>query len=150
MTSKEFKLLFDKIAKLNSFKKAYGGWYKETTECLLILELQKSNFGDYFQLLIKGFIQGAFGRLYIPNKDLIKSSIGHVNSNETKEYKDVLDFDEPMKDSIREERLKYLFQNHIVPFTNKVLSRQGIIELVGTGEVFLLPAVKEELYKAYK
>ena len=145
MNSKEFKTVFGEVAKANDFKRAFGEWYKETPECIAILELQKSNFGDYYQLNIKIFIQGIFNKIYLPSKDLIKSSLGHVNSNETKVYKSVLDFDEPMDDSKRKERLRELFENHIVPFTNKTLTKSGIRELANKGEITLLPAVKEEL-----
>lgn len=145
MNSKEFKSVFGEVAKENGFLKAFGGWFKESPECVAIIELQKSNFGDYYQLNIKIFIQGAFGRTYTLSKDLIKSSMGHVNTNETQEYKNVLDFDEPMEDSRRKERLEKLFQNHIVSFTDKALSKSGIIELVDKGEIFLLPAVRKEL-----
>jgi hypothetical protein len=145
MDSKEFKTVFGEVAKAHDFKKAFSGWYKESPECLSILELQKSNFGNYYQLNIKIFIQGVFEKTYLPSKDLIKSSMGHVNSSETKEYKNVFDFDEPMDDSIREERLKELFEKHIVPFTNKTLSKSGVKELAEKGEIFLLPAIKEEL-----
>ena len=145
MDSKEFKKMFGELAKANEFKSAFGGWYKESTECIAVLELQKSNFGDYYQLLIKVFIQGAFESTYAPNKGLLKSSMGHITANETPEYKAVLDFDEPMEDNIRKERLEELFTNHIVPFTNRALSKAGIRELANKGEVFLLPAVKEEL-----
>jgi hypothetical protein len=145
MNSKEFKIAFGEVAKVYDFKKAFGGWYKESSECIAILELQKSNFGDYYLLNIKIFIQGTFGKHYSPTKDLIKSSMGDVNSNETKEYKSVLDFDEPMDDDTRKERLKELFEKHIVPFTDKTLSKSGIKELADKGEIFLLPAVKEEL-----
>jgi hypothetical protein len=147
MTSKEFKNIFDEVAKANGFSKAFGGWYKETLECIAILELQKSNFGDYYLLNIKIFIQGVFDRTYFPNKELIKSSLGHINSNETKEYMDVFEFDEPMNDSTRKERLEKLFICHIVPFTNKTLTREGIQELIEQGKVSLLPAVKEEFDK---
>ncbi len=145
MDKKEFKKVFDKVAKANGFKSAFGGWYKESTECIAVLELQKSNFGDYYQLLIKIFIQGAFECSYSPNKDLIKSSIGHITVNETLEYKDVLDFDNLMEDSIRKKRLEKLFESHIVPFTNRTLSKEGIRGLANKGEVFLLPALKAEL-----
>jgi hypothetical protein len=145
MDSKEFKKLFGEVAKVNEFKSAFGGWYKESSECITVLELQKSNFGDYYQLLIKVFIQGAFKSTYTPNKELIKSSLGHITANETPEYRAVLDFDEPMEDNIRKERLEKLFINHIVPFTNRALSKAGIKDLANKGEVFLLPAVKEEL-----
>jgi len=145
MESKEFKKLFGEVAKAKEFKSAFGCWYKESTECITVLELQKSNFGDYYQLLIKVFIQGAFENTYTPNKELLKSSMGHITANETPEYKDVLDFDEPMEDNIRKEGLEKLFKNHIVPFTDKALSKAGIKDLANKGEVFLLPAVKEEL-----
>jgi hypothetical protein len=145
MDSKEFKNIFGDIAKEHNFKKAFSGWYKESPECLSILELQKSNFGNYYQLNIKIFIQGVFGKTYLPVKDLIKSSMGHVNSSETNEYKNVFDFDEPMDSNIRIEKLKELFKNHIVPFTDKALSKSGIRELADKGDIFLLPAIKEEL-----
>jgi hypothetical protein len=80
MDSKEFKKVFDDKAKINGFSKAFGGWYKETGECIAILELQKSTFADCFYLNIKIFIQGAFERTYKPNKDLIKSSMGHIHT----------------------------------------------------------------------
>ncbi|HOR83064.1 MAG TPA: DUF4304 domain-containing protein [Bacteroidales bacterium] len=147
MDSKEFKTVFDEVAKANNFKKAFGGWYKENSECIAILELQKSNFGDYYQLNIKVFIHGIFDKIYLLDKDLMKSSMGHVNSNETKEYKNILDFDELMDDNVRIDGLKELFRKHIVPFTDKTLSTSGIKELEAKGEIYLLPAVKEELFK---
>ena len=116
MDSKEFKTVFGEVAKVHEFKKAFSGWYKESPECLAILELQKSNFGDYYQLNIKIFIQGIFEKTYFPSKDLIKSSMGHVNSSETKEYTNVFDFDEPMDDVIRKERLKELFEKQDIRF----------------------------------
>ena len=145
MDSKEFKNVFGEIAKANEFKKAFSGWYKESPECIAILELQKSNFGDYYQLNIKIFIQGVFAKSYVPSKDLIKGSMGHINSSETNDYKNVFDFDEPMDDTIRKERLEELFKEHIVPFTNKTLFKSGIRELAEKGEIILLPAIKEEL-----
>lgn len=145
MDSKEFKTVFGEFAKAHNFKKAFSGWYKESPECLAILELQKSNFGNYYQLNIKIFIQGVFEKTYLPSKDLIKSSMAHVNSSETKDYKNAFDFDEPMDNNLRIERLKELFENHIVPFTDKTLLKSGIRELAEKGDIFLLPAIKEEL-----
>lgn len=145
MNSNQFKKMFAEAAKASEFKSAFGGWYKESAECIAVLELQKSNFGDYYQLLIKIFIQGAFGSTYAPNKELIKSSMGHITSNETPEYKSVFDFDAPMENNVRKERLEKLFKNHIVPLTNKASSKAGIKQLAEKGEIFLLPAVKQKL-----
>ena len=143
MNSKEFKSVFDSVAKINGFVKAFGGWYKESPECLAILELQKSSFSDSYYLNIKFFIQGAFEKTYTPTKDLIKSSMGHV-TNQIRD-KAILDFDEPMDDEKRKAQLEKLFREFIVPFTDKALSKSGIRELAEKGEVFLLPAVKQQL-----
>lgn len=145
MDSKEFKTVFGDVAKAHDFKKAFGGWYKESPECIAILELQKSSYADRFYLNVKIFVQGVFGKTYTPSKDLIKSSMGHVNASETKEYSDILYFDEPIDDNLRIERLRKLFENHILPFTSKTLSKSGIRELADKGDLFLLPAIKEEL-----
>jgi hypothetical protein len=143
MNSKEFKTAFGETAKANGFENAFGGWFKESAECLAILELQKSSFSDSYYLNIKVFIQKAFGRTYIPNKDLIKSSMGHI-INQIRD-KDILAFDTPIDDGNRTEELKKLFSEFIVPFTDKALSKSGIKELTDRGAITLLPAVQKEL-----
>lgn len=40
MDSKEFKNLFDTIATGNGFEKAFGGWFTDSTECIIALDLQ--------------------------------------------------------------------------------------------------------------
>jgi hypothetical protein len=145
MDNKEFKKVFGEIANINNFKRAFGGWYKESPECLAILALQKSNYGNYYQLNIKILIHGVFQDAYLPNKKLMIETGGHVDSCEPKEFRHVFDLDEQIDDNLRQELLNKLFISHIVPFTNKALSKEGIKELADTGEVFLLPAVKKEL-----
>jgi hypothetical protein len=145
MDSKEFKNLFGEMAKMHGFTKAFGGWFKEKPECIAALELQKSKFGDYYQLNIKIFIQGVFGKTYTISKELVKNSMGHINAGETQEYKDVLDFDKSMDDIKRQEQLEILFKNQIVPFTEKAMTREGIIGLFQKEELFLLPAIRQEL-----
>jgi hypothetical protein len=145
MESKGFKKIFGEIAKLNKFESAFGGWFKESSECIVVLELQKSNFGDYFQLNIKVYIQGAFGRKYYKNKDLVKKEVGHIRNGEPEDYRSVFNFDEVIDFETRMEKLKSLFVAFIVPFTDKVLSKAGIKSLSEKGEIFLLQAVKEEL-----
>jgi len=143
MDSKEFKKLFGEVAKSNGFESAFGGWFKGSAESIVVLELQKSSFANSTYLNVKIFIQGAFDRTYTPNKDLIKSSIGHI-TNQIRD-KEILDFDEPMDDDERKEKLEQLFGEFIVPFVDKALSKSGIRELAEKGEITLLPAVKEEL-----
>lgn len=143
MDSKEFKKLFGEVAKANGFESAFGGWFKDSAESIVVLELQKSSFANSNYLNVKVFIQGAFDRTYTPNKDLIKSSMGHI-TNQIRD-KEILDFDEPMDDEKRKEKLEQLFSKFIVPFSDKALSKSGIRELAEKGEITLLPAVKEEL-----
>jgi len=145
MDSKEFKNVFGDVAKANGFSKAFGGWFKESIECITVLDLQKSNFGDYYELNIKIYIQGMFGNKYQKSKELVKKDTGDVFRRQPNEFNDVLDFDTSMDDENRKERLEILFSEFIVPFTDKALSQLGIKELAEKEEVFLLPAVKERL-----
>ncbi|MDO5665162.1 MAG: DUF4304 domain-containing protein [Bacteroidia bacterium] len=145
MDSKKFKKLFGEIANSNSFESAFGGWFKESTESIIVLNLQKSNFGDYYEMNIKIYIQGMFGNNYSKSKNLVKSDIGDVFRREPTEYKSVFDLEELMNDEKRKERVEQLFSEFIVPFTDKALSKSGIGKLAEKGEIFLLPAVKEEL-----
>jgi len=145
MDSKAFKKVFSNEAKSHGFESAFGGWFKTGEECIVVLDLQKSNFGDYYQLMIKVYIQGMFGNTYSISKDLVKKESGDVFRGEPPNYEGVFNFDEPMDDEMRKERLAKLFSEFIVPFTDKVLSRQGLKELAAKEEVFLLPAVKVQL-----
>ena len=145
MESKEFKPLFDKIARNNNFEKAFGGWFKESKECIAVLDLQKSNYGNYYQLLIKIYVQGFFDRTYFKNKDLVKKDTGHIFSSETKEYKEVFNFENSMSDDDRRIKLEILFQNHILPFVDKTSTKLGIIKMYENEGLFLIPNVKKEL-----
>lgn len=145
MDSKEFKNIFDEVAKKNNFEKAFGGWFIESSECIVVLDLQKSNFGDYYELNIKIFVQGMFGNTYVKGKDLVKKHTGDIFTRQPNNYKDVFDFDTSMDDDKRKRKLEELFSEFIKPLTDKALSRQGLKELEAQEKIFLLPAVKAEL-----
>lgn len=145
MDNQDFKYIFDILAKANNFEKAFGSWIKESSECIIVLDLQKSNFGNYFELNIKIFVQGMFGNKYVINKDIVKKHIGDVFARQPNNFKGTLDFDTSMHDEKRKEKLERLFSEFVVPFTNKTLSKSGIIYLANKGEITLLPAIKKEL-----
>jgi hypothetical protein len=145
MNSKEYKSVFGNIAKAHGFERAYGVWFKESPECIIVLELQKSNHGDYYKLNIKIYVQGMFGNKYKINKELIKKDIGDILSGEPVSYRKVLDFDEPMEDLKRQAKTEELFNAYIVPKTDKAITVKGIKELFLAKELFLTPAVKAEL-----
>jgi len=148
MNSKEYKNTFNEIARKNGFEKAFGGWFKESTECTLVLELQKSNYGDYYEMNVKIFVQGVFGNRYVKNKDLAKKYMGDIFTRQPKELQDVLIFDEiQMKDAERISGTEKLFNEFILPFAQKAMTISGIKELESQGRIFILPAVEQELQK---
>lgn len=144
MDNKEFKNLFAEIAKVNNFHKAFNGWFKESVETIIVLNLQKSNFGNYYDLNIKIYVQGVFGNRYVRSKDLVKD-IGDIFRRQPREYNDVFNLDVSMDDDSRRKRLEALFTEFINPFTDNASSRQGLREMEARGEIALLEAVKEQL-----
>jgi hypothetical protein len=145
MDSKEYKHLFGNVAKSNGFDRAFGGWFKMSQETIIVLDLQKSNFGDYYQLNIKIYIQGLFGKKYEKCKELVKREVGNILLGEPKEYRNVLNFDEFMEEKLRQQKTEELFINYIIPLANKAASVVGIKELALDKKLFLTPAVKMEL-----
>ncbi len=146
MENKEFKNLFNENSKKNDFESAFGGWFKESSESIVALFLQKSNFGNNYYLNIKVFVQGSFGIYYQKTKDL-KFATSDILRRQPNEYNDVFDLEVPLDDAFREEKLEELFVSFVVPFTNKALSRKQILDLEETNELVLLSSVKEELEK---
>lgn len=145
MDTKEFKKLFGEIAKNHGFQSAFGGWMKDSEECIAVLDLQKSNFGNYFELNIKVYVQGMFGKTHIKSKELVKKETGNIFRRQPNEYKNVFDFDTSIEDRIRIELLTDFFRSFLVDFAEKALTKSGIIELANKGKIFLPPATKEEL-----
>jgi hypothetical protein len=137
--------MFDDVAQKNKFTKSFGGWFCQTDECIIVLDMQKSNFSNQFLLNIKIYIQGIFGNTYTPDKNLVKKDIGDVFRRQPNEFNDVFDFENALTDSKRKERMEELFNSFIVPFLNKALFKKGILELYKNGDVFLLPAIEKYL-----
>ena len=146
METKEFKTMFGKIAKSNGFKLLYGGWYKESNDCIIALELQRSNYSILYYLNIKIYIRGAFGEAYTVNKYIIKNDTGHIFRRQPKEYDATFDLETNLDENTRKAMLEKLFETYVVPLTDKALSLEGIKELINKG-LWVDSAVKEELDK---
>ena len=147
MENKQLKSLIDILAQANGFNAAFGGWFKESPECIIVLDLQKSNFGNLYYLNIKFFVQGAFGKHYSKNKDLVKKDVGTIFRRQPKEYEAVFDLEVPMTDNERTQKLEELFLNFIAPLTDKALTKAGIKELEEKGKMHQFPGIKNELDK---
>jgi hypothetical protein len=146
MDSKEFKMLFNEVAEINGFGKEFGGWIKESTECISVLDLQKSKLGDYYQLMIKVYIHGLWGTTYTKDKRLLKD-IGDIFRSTPLEYNSIFKLDISMSREDRKKGLEKLFSVFLVPFVNEALSKDGIKRLEQNGTINLLPAVENEIRK---
>jgi hypothetical protein len=145
MKAIDFKKIFGEVSKENGFERAYEGWFKEFSEIIQVLDLQKSNYGSYYYLNVKLFIQGAFGRKYVKSKQLVKIDGGDIFLRQPDNYSNLLDLDAPLESSDRKEGLKKMFNDFIIPFSNKTNTKEGIKELYKNGELFILPALKKSL-----
>ncbi|MDI9359021.1 MAG: DUF4304 domain-containing protein [Phycisphaerales bacterium] len=145
MNSKEFKNIFNDFTTRNGFESAFGGWLKESAECIVVLDLQKSNFGDYYELNIKIFIQGMFGNCYTKNKNLVKKSVGDIFTRQPNYYNDIFDFDISISDDSRIDKLELFFSDFIIPFTDKSLSLSGLKVLAEQEKILVFDAIKKEL-----
>jgi len=146
MDNKTFKHIFGMIAKKNGFESAFGGWFKQSEECIFTIQLVRSNFGNYYMVDIKVNVQGTFGNRYVKSKSLLRD-IGDVFRREPKEFEAALNLEQQMEDEERKQKLESLFKDFLIPFSEKVLTIHGIKDLAKKGEIYLLPAVKEELEK---
>lgn len=148
MDTKEFKRLFGEVAAANGFVAAYGGWFQGSPECVVVLDLQKSNYGNYYELNVKVFVQGLFGEHHGRTKEMVKRHTGDVFRRQPKDYDPPLDLDSGLSYDERKAAIQALFSNFLVPFASEALSRAGIFSLAERGEIYLLPAVRKELEAA--
>jgi hypothetical protein len=145
MDTKDFKELFSRVAERNGFAPAFGGWFSESPECIQVIDLQKSNFGNYYEMNFKIFVRGMFGNIWLKNKGLVKKEIGNVLKRPPKDFGDVFNLDAQFEQAEREQRLSALFNDLIVPVATQASTRAGLLKLGEAGQIFLLPAVEAEL-----
>ena len=149
MDNKVFKLLFSEIAKKHGFTSAYNGWFKRSNQCIVALELQKSNYSNYYQLNIKIFVHGMFNKQYKKSKGLL-NEIGNVRSKAPGNFTIFLNLEAPLEDKERENGLISLFRDFIDPLAEQALSRDGIKKLGQQNITSFDPAVEKELERLAK
>jgi hypothetical protein len=147
MNHEEFKRLFGDIATRSGFQRAYGGWFIESPETVIVLDLQKSNYEDCYYLNLKIYVQGLFGNQYRREKKLVKTDVGDVFTRPPKEYNDIFNLESNIDVSDRIKGLHQLFNEYIQPIVALASTKGGIFELDKIGRLHILPAVKEALVK---
>jgi hypothetical protein len=147
MNAKKLKTLFNQVAGSFGFTSAFGGWVKQSPDCIVVLELQRSNFGDYFELNIKFFFIGLFGKIPSVDKTLIVKENGNVFLRPPKKYSSLFDISGEPNEAELTKGLSEFFRVFLMPIIAEGGSRSGMLKLADAGKVFLLPAVKAELKK---
>lgn len=145
MEIKEFKIVFNKVACSFGFEKKQSLWVIESPDCIVVLELQRSNFGNNYELNIKSFINNLFSRDPSLNAAYLKKYMGDILLRQPKIYNYLFDLDSNISDEYRGEQLNTFFKNFISPISSKLLTIQGILNLEKEGKIILLPAVKDEI-----
>jgi hypothetical protein len=145
LDSQQFKKLFSGVAVAHGFVRDHGGWFRESPECVVVLDLQKSNFGNNYHLNIKIFVQGLFNSRYSRSKQMVKRLTGDAFLRPPGQFRPALDLDEPMKPNERVRAIDDLFNEFVTPISTEALTRAGLISLAERELVYLLPAVREQL-----
>ena len=145
MTKEQFKKTIHSTALKNGFDKSFGGWFKSSSECIIVLNLQRSNFSELFYLNIKIFVQGVFGIKYIPSKDLVNNDMGNMFRRPPNRFSDYLKFGEEVNSVEMNSFIEKMFTDFVIPFTNSALTKTGIKELYQKGEIAIPPVVVKEL-----
>lgn len=148
MNKPEFKKIFGKAATHNGLVRAYGGWFQESCECIVVLDLQTSNYSNLLYLNIKVFLRGGFPDYYGDievNRDLVKKHVGDVFTRPPERYNDLFDLENTITDFERSSLIDRLFADYLVELIESALSRNGLKYLAKKGEILLTEPVAKEI-----
>jgi hypothetical protein len=144
MVAKEFRALFGEVARAHGFIEVQGGWYRELPAALFGLQLQKSNFGAYFELNLKLFLGRALPKEAAALKTLTKMS-GDIFRRQPTECRGAFDLDNDIGLDERRRLLEAMFRGVIQRIADGAGSPSGILALRDRGELFVLPAIETKL-----
>lgn len=145
MTPQEFKSLFAEVAKRHHLESAHGRFVKESPDCILVIELQKSKYGKYFDVNLKVFVRGLFGRSPARTKEMLEKLPGDVFLRTPQLYQPAMNLETPINVEERRLLLERLFRDFIESITQDALTRKGLISLADRGVLHILPVVRREL-----
>jgi hypothetical protein len=150
MDNKNFKKIFGEIAKQHSFEPAFGGWFRESGECIVILYLQKSNFGNRYYFYIKTYVHGLFNDHYEKSKSLVINNLYAILWGVPNQYHYLFHLNDPIDDNERTEKIKKVFDEEVVPYINKALTLEGIRQLSQEYPHLLSSAYRKQLNEKFQ
>jgi uncharacterized protein DUF4304 len=145
MDTKEFKTLFTEVAKAHGFHAAHGGWYRELPAALFVLGLQKSNFGNYYELNLKLFLSRSAPSDPATFKKLIKNQNGDIFRRQPEEFRTTFDLDGPLDAAERRAALDEMFAALVDRIASAATSSAGLLGLRDQGVLFVLPMIEARL-----
>lgn len=148
MEASEFKNIFGDVAEAHGFTSSHGGWYRETQTALFVLGLQKSSFGNYFELNIKLFLGRSFPGKAAEFKKLVSSLSGDIFRRQPEECREVFDLDTTSTAADRRSRLDRMFVELVDRIASAATSPFGILRLRDEGVLYLLPMAEARLKQA--
>ncbi len=146
MDNKEFKKMFGSTAEKYGFSRLTPFWFKESSECIVVLELQKSNYGNYYYLRIKPFVQGAWGKKHEKSKDVFKKCSGFMDGPNRK-YEELFNLELPMEDETRRQGIEGLFKDFLNAHSEALLSIANMEQIYGDRQYYLLSNFRVEIHK---
>ena len=143
---KNLKKMFAVIASMRGFSQLSNFWFIESEECIFIIELLKSSYGNYYYLELKIFIQGVFGKKYTISKELGKTW-RDVHIRLLPEYDIFLDLDTQLSYDDRKQGIESAFNNFVMPFSKKALFLSGICLLWNENQILMSDALRNQVEK---
>jgi len=147
MTKNQFKIIFDEVAQKFSFERAYGAYFKEFNEVMIMIYLMKSNYSNFYYLDIKVFIQGAFDKTYSKSKELVKKEVGQIFTRPPETYSKYFDLDQNLSDSEIEKGLNSMFVDFLLPFMESIKTKKQILNSFKNKQIQLTKSVIIEIEK---
>lgn len=148
MEANQFKAIFGGVAQAHGFTAAHGGWYQEHKAALFVLDLQKSNFGSYFELNLKLFLGHGPPINPAELKRLVRILGGDVFRRQPEEYRATFDLDASVDAADRRASLDQMFTELVDRIASAADSPAGILRLRDDGVVHLLPMAEVRLKTA--
>ena len=145
MKPPEFKRLFADVAKAHGFSAAQGGWYRELSVGLFILNLQKSNFGAYFELNLKLFLGRHAPSNSADFKRFVRTLAGDIFRRHPEEFRSAFDLSSCLLTAQRQEAISRMFCEFIDRIVLSCNNPTGILRLRDEGIFYLLPGVEIRL-----
>jgi hypothetical protein len=130
MDNAKFKEIFNQVLKSKDFIKKGNAWYKSTDECIVLLNLQHSNFSSLYYVNLASFIRKHNYEEKYPKEYSchIRMRVPEIGENGEK-YSEILDLEMEMPDEMRESSLVNMILDYCLPNLTKLSSINGIKNL---------------------